>query len=148
MFCVSSLAKPNTKNRAEKNVFESLATFVRSACSNFFLTDQKLKYNYNLDYSTLFSVCGSPHPATSQSEKSLFVDAGGHDPSTSFTSRKRSSNWAKRPWNIHILQNLKSIIQLTFENSFLLKEGRMSPFSYTWPKSFSFRLFYLRIAAR
>jgi len=43
---------------------------------------------------------------------------------------------------------LKSIIQLTFENSFLLKEGRMSPFSYTWPKSFSFRLFYLRIAAR
>ena len=61
----------------EKNDFESLATFVRSACSNFFLIDQKLTYNYNLGYSTLFSVCGSPHPATSQSEKSLCVDPRG-----------------------------------------------------------------------
>ena len=37
--------------------------------------DQKLKYNYNLGYSTLFFVCGSPHPATYFDDLSLCVDA-------------------------------------------------------------------------
>ena len=74
----------------EKNEYQNLADFVRSACSNFFLTDQKLTYNYNLGYSTLFSVCGSPHPAISQSEKSLIVVGTGLEPVTSAMSMPRS----------------------------------------------------------
>ena len=48
----------------EKNELQNLSNFARSACSNFFLTDQHLQFSYNLGYSTLNSVCGSPHPAT------------------------------------------------------------------------------------
>ena len=66
----------------EKNEYQNLSDFVRSACSNFFLTDQHLQFSYNLGYSTLFSVCGSPHPATYLSEKSFSVSHEGLEPST------------------------------------------------------------------
>ncbi|KKQ37069.1 MAG: Recombinase [Candidatus Woesebacteria bacterium GW2011_GWA1_37_7] len=71
------------KIAAEKNECQNLSDFVRSACSNFFLIDQKLSMNYNLGYSTLFSVCGSPHPATYLSKKSFSVTAEGLEPPTS-----------------------------------------------------------------
>jgi len=61
------------KIAAEKNEYQNLSDFVRSACSNFFLTDQKLSVSYNLGYNTVHSVCGSPHPATYLSEKSFSV---------------------------------------------------------------------------
>ena len=57
----------------EKNEYQNLSDFVRSACSNFFLTDQHLQFSYNLGYSTLFSVCGSPHPATYFADMSICV---------------------------------------------------------------------------
>ena len=66
----------------EKNELQNLSNFVRSACSNFFLTDQHLQFSYNLGYSTLQSVCGSPHPATYYSEKSSCVSPDGFEPST------------------------------------------------------------------
>ena len=66
----------------EKNEYQNLSDFVRSACSNFFLTDQHLQFSYNLGYNTANSVCGSPHPATYLSEKSLIVSPDGFEPST------------------------------------------------------------------
>ena len=60
----------------EKNEYQNLSDFVRSACSNFFLTDQHLQFSYNLGYSTLFSVCGSPHPATYFADMSVCVTPG------------------------------------------------------------------------
>mgnify|MGYP001579553099 CR=1 FL=1 len=57
----------------EKNEYQNLSDFVRSACSNFFLIDQHLQFSYNLGYSTLNSICGSPHPATYLSKKSFSV---------------------------------------------------------------------------
>ncbi len=66
----------------EKNDFESLATFVRSACSNFFLTDQHLQFSYNLGFNSLKNICGSSHPATFLSDISFCVSPDGFEPST------------------------------------------------------------------
>ncbi len=71
----------------EKNELQNLSNFIRSACSNFFLTDQHLQFSYNLGYSTLFSVCGSPHPATYFADMSLCVthsSVGSNDIITQF----------------------------------------------------------------
>ena len=64
----------------EKNEYQNLSDFVRSACSNFFLTDQHLQFSYNLGYSALFSVCGSPHPATYFADLSNCVTPLGFEP--------------------------------------------------------------------
>ena len=61
------------KIASEKNNYKSLVTFVRSACSNFSLTDQQLHSNFNLGYNTVNSICGSRHPATYFSKKSTAV---------------------------------------------------------------------------
>ena len=68
------------KIAAEKNEYQNLSDFVRSACSNFFLTDQHLQFSYNLGYSTLNSICGSPHPATFLSDISESVTPLGLEP--------------------------------------------------------------------
>ena len=70
------------KIASEKNNYKSLETFVRSACSNFSLTDQQLHSNFNLGYNTVNSVCGSPHPATYFAKKSTAVSSDGFEPST------------------------------------------------------------------
>ena len=96
------------KIAAEKNELQNLSNFARSACSNFFLTDQHLQFSYNLGYSTLHSICGSPHPATSQSEKSMCVSPEGFGPSTFSLRGNRSTTelWAQEVYFIIIFATL------------------------------------------
>ena len=61
------------KIAAEKNELQNLSNFARSACSNFFLTDQHLQFSYNLGFNSLKNICGSPHPATYFADLSLCV---------------------------------------------------------------------------
>ena len=68
------------KIAAEKNEYQNLSDFVRSACSNFFLTDQKLSMNYNLGYSTVNFICGSRHSATYSEKLSQCVTPQGVGP--------------------------------------------------------------------
>ena len=85
------------KIAAEKNEYQNLADFVRSACSNFFLTDQHLQFSYNLGFNSLKNICGSPHPATYFADLSLCVSPDGFEPST-FSLRGNCSTaelWAR-----------------------------------------------------
>ena len=66
----------------EKNEYQNLSDFVRSACSNFFLIDQKLSMNFNLGYSTVNFICGSRHSATYSEKLSQCVSRDGFEPST------------------------------------------------------------------
>ena len=77
--CTTTLFHAQKIASEEKN-FQKLAVFVKSACSNLILSDQNLKYNYNLGYSTAYSACASLRAGTVLPTQSMCVTPQGIEP--------------------------------------------------------------------